>query len=110
MFRHVSRVLLSVLAVVGCGNSLVVAEQQKKLDASDGGDHEREQGVICGQAICKDKTVTMQGTDIPGFACCKDPANSACGLVELAVTCIELNQPGRLEQSCPPVPNTPLGT
>lgn len=114
MFRHVSRVLLSVLAVVGCGNSLVVAEQQKKLDASDageraqdGGDH--EQGVICGQAICKDKTVTIQGTDIPGFACCSDPVNSACGLVELAVTCIELNQPGRLEPSCPALPNTPLG-
>ena len=116
MFRHVSRVLLSVFAVVGCGNSLVVAEQQKKLDASDGGEREqdggeREQGVICGQAICKGKTVTIQGTDIPGFACCSDPVNSVCGLVELAVTCLPLNQPGRLVEAmtCPPA-NTPIGT
>jgi hypothetical protein len=114
MFRHVSWVLLSVFAVVGCGNSLVVAEQQKRLDASDGGEREqdggeREQGVICGQVICKDKTVTLSGTDIPGFACCSDPVNSVCGLVELAVTCIALNQPGRLDMSCPSAQNTPLG-
>jgi hypothetical protein len=110
MFRHVSRVLLSVFVVVGCGNSLVVAEQKKELDASDGGERERDQGVICGQAICKNKTVTISGTDIPGFACCKDPANSVCGLVELAATCLELNQAGRLEPGCPSLPNTPLGT
>jgi hypothetical protein len=112
MFRHASLVLLAVFVVVGCSDSLVVAEQKKELDASDGGD--RGQGVICGQAICKNKTVTVTvsgtGTDVPGFACCKDPANSVCGLVEFAATCLELNQPGRLEQSCPALPNTPLGT
>ena len=122
------RVLLVwVLSLSGCGNSLVVAEQSKELDATDGGLHRdaapppdaRADAIppvvtLCGNARCENRVADVGGTEIVGYACCVDPVLSICGLVEpgfaFASTCRELDQPGKLDQTCDLPLGDPLGT
>ncbi|HEX3594230.1 MAG TPA: hypothetical protein VHU80_03985 [Polyangiaceae bacterium] len=98
----------------GCGSSVVVAEQKAASKTEDAGAIEGEGDAshvgfyVCGKSRCTDRQVDVAGGTFIGSACCRDFDRSACGLV-LGPVCLELNQPGNPDDSCPGVPNTPIG-
>lgn len=113
MQRLCRLLLLSAFALPGCGTSLPVAQQKKELDTNDGGlpqdaggpaivdpDALPEVVTVCGNARCMNRVATIPGAgEVVGFACCVNPRLSQCGIVGL-VTCLEMDQEGRLDPSC----------
>jgi hypothetical protein len=94
--------------MAGCGSNVIVAEQtQHNQVAADGGEQEPADSThvtLCGAARCKDLSVDINGTGtVTGYACCVDPARSACGVVEVT-QCVELNYPGHVNAACPSLP------
>jgi hypothetical protein len=115
--------LVSLLSLSGCTDSLLVAEQSKELDSSDGGSHQDAAPppvdtpdavppvvTICGNALCENRVANVAGTVIVGYACCVNPHLSICGLVQFGSTCRELDQPGKLDPTCDLPLGDPLGT
>src|SRR5262245_13483734 len=111
--RSLGRWVLLFIVPAGCGTSLVVAEQTTGLDAADGG-LPRDAGVppvdakdavpdvvtVCGNALCENRVATVGGTQIVGFACCRNPRRSQCGIVGFGSTCLETDQEGNPDPSC----------
>jgi hypothetical protein len=95
--------------IVGCGSHVVVAEQDDaSLTVLDAGGSERpgkDSGdathiTLCGEARCKDLSVVISGMGtVTGYACCADPSQSKCGVVEVT-QCVQLNYPGHVDPSC----------
>jgi hypothetical protein len=114
--RLLAYAVLAVLSLVlsACGSHVVVAEQTDAsvpvtdADAQSVQD-DADQGVFtCGRKRCTNHPTVIAGLTLNGYACCYDARRSACGAIELD-NCIELDQPGRPESSCPMVTYPPLG-
>jgi hypothetical protein len=100
-----------------------------KKTESDANDHvngvdagaDTDEGVfMCGHSRCTNHPLMSSGVQfLNGYACCADAPHSICGAVIPAFvltpplqldSCIPLNQPGRQDNSCPPVTLPVLGT
>ncbi len=108
--------LLLSSTLAACGSDVVVAEQARQSDASGSSDAGEVDAdfvdiMLCGTSKCTGRSVVIPGVGkVSGLPCCHhDPQGFVCGLVEVT-ECVPLNQEGRIESSCPSIPNTALGT
>jgi hypothetical protein len=117
-FRVRAVALALLVALSGCDEALLVAEEPRAT-AEDAGtpgndgslsDAANESSpavfVACGQSRCYDRTATTPLGTQNFFACCADEASSRCGLV-WSPYCLALDQPGKLDSTCPDI-NSPV--